>query len=68
MISDKCDVTGMGDLDPQDRDALSRRTREILHQERRKRMIPDFEQFFESLFGITFCPPHLQTLLKLVTI
>ena len=31
-IEGKCDVSGMGDLDPADKDALARRTREILHQ------------------------------------
>eukprot|EP00095_Tigriopus_kingsejongensis_P011134 maker-scaffold1161_size58349-snap-gene-0.7 protein:Tk11134 transcript:maker-scaffold1161_size58349-snap-gene-0.7-mRNA-1 annotation:"hypothetical protein CAPTEDRAFT_214311" len=32
MVEEKCDVTGMGELDFADREALSRRTREILHQ------------------------------------
>ncbi len=32
MIEDKCDVSGMGDLDLADKEALTRRTREILHQ------------------------------------
>ena len=33
LIEEKCDVSGMAcDLDPADRDALRRRTREILHQ------------------------------------
>ena len=33
MVEEKCDVSGMGiDLESSDREALSRRTREILHQ------------------------------------
>lgn len=32
MVEDKCDVSGMGELDSADKEALSRRTREILHQ------------------------------------
>lgn len=32
MVEEKCDVTGMGELEPADKEALSRRTREILHQ------------------------------------
>ena len=31
-VEEKCDVSGMGELDAADREALSRRTREILHQ------------------------------------
>lgn len=31
-MEEKCDVSGMGELDAPDREALSRRTREILHQ------------------------------------
>ena len=32
MVEEKCDVSGMGELDQQDKEALNRRTREILHQ------------------------------------
>ncbi len=31
-MEEKCDVSGMGELEAADREALSRRTREILHQ------------------------------------
>ncbi len=31
-VEEKCDVSGMGELDQADKEALSRRTREILHQ------------------------------------
>lgn len=31
-VEEKCDVSGMGELDSGDKEALSRRTREILHQ------------------------------------
>ncbi len=31
-VEEKCDVSSMGELEAADREALSRRTREILHQ------------------------------------